>query len=377
MEDAFFGAEIDIEFERIAKDESCMVEECPFCKGKKYLRRKSSDVNKRFMQKISTPCPVCLGLGVTSVGSCSPYISSKHSLRVAFPAGTRPDYEITLSGYGNAVLKGLSFVPGDLKVVVEKVGPETDYVVSKSGVSLTVYLTPEEALNGFVFEKKYVDQMLRIDRSGKLTIPGAVVRIAGGGFPILGSRNNVSVGTQNIDPANTDAGTSTSTHASDPISNTSTSSPTSDVAIATIEAYSQIVRDDLLIIFELKDDDGDEEEEEEEGDTEDISNADDGNPFVSFLKRNGNSKTCASSSSSSSSANNGDDINNDSSSEFCESNTGATIPSSSGSGPIHISSQEDFDKIFGSQAAKRKSIMTRNMLLILKKKFGADSSRTP
>lgn len=168
---------------------------------------------------------------------------------IKFPPGTRPGHQITLPGLGNPCFREVDFAVGDLVLTVSTVGKDEGYDVTGDGVTLTVTMTPDEALDGFVYEKSYItdDEFIRIDRRGKVTIPGSTVHIKEMGFPIKNA-------------------TATST----------TSNTTSVSAAAgneTIPSPASMARDDLVIKFELEEESPEDKGEDTFPSTETVSPA--------------------------------------------------------------------------------------------------------
>ena len=74
---------------------------------------------------------------------------------------------------------------GDLTVVTEGIN-SNKFQVSQDGVFMTIYITPVEALVGFLREEQLFDEhWIRIDRRGKLTLPGKQIRLTGLGWPMV------------------------------------------------------------------------------------------------------------------------------------------------------------------------------------------------
>lgn len=73
----------------------------------------------------------------------------------------------------------------DLTVFTEGINTNK-FQVLLDGVLMTIYITPVEALAGFLREEKLFDEhRIRIDRRGKLTLPGNQIRLNGLGWPIF------------------------------------------------------------------------------------------------------------------------------------------------------------------------------------------------
>ena len=248
--EGFYGAVHTVTpAKRVVRDLGCPVLKCPLCGGTTQVARDATDPEMK--TAISSPCPKCRALGVITE-NCQPFTEvPTEPVAVTFPPGLRPGHEVRLPGLGNPCFQDGDFSVGDLVVTVESVGSDEGYNVTKDGVLLTVMMTPDEALNGFVYEKAYVsdDEFLRIDRRGKVTVPGSTVRLTNLGFPVKV-------------PAD-DALKHNST------SSNSDSEATSLTLVAEDEeegsgADNAPPRDDLVIKFELEDEAADEKADEDE-----------------------------------------------------------------------------------------------------------------
>jgi hypothetical protein len=186
IKEGFFGAVHSVTpAKRVVRDVTCPVVKCPLCGGTTQVARDANGL-EALKTSIVSPCPKCRALGVITE-SCQPFTEvPAEPVAVTFPPGVRPGHEVKLPGLGNPCFQDGDFAVGDLVVTVASVGTEEGYNVTKDGVLLTVTMTPDEALNGFVFEKAYVsdDEFLRIDRRGKVTVPGSTVRVPHLGFPV-------------------------------------------------------------------------------------------------------------------------------------------------------------------------------------------------
>lgn len=93
-------------------------------------------------------------------------------------------YRIGELEIGNFVLTINTFDFGELEVRADH-------------MAMTISLTPEDALNGFMLERKIVDdKYVHVNRTGKLTLPGTSVRLAGLGPPNIkapSSRNDLII----------------------------------------------------------------------------------------------------------------------------------------------------------------------------------------
>ena len=192
IKEAFLGTEVFVQpTKTVIRDKTCAVQKCPVCDGTTQVIKEVPD-SHIIKTSIVSPCPRCRALGVVTQ-DCQPFREvPSEPVAVSFPSGARPGHEIKLPGLGNPCFRDGDFTVGDLVVTVASVGKEQGYDVNSNGVTLTVTMTPDEALNGFIFEKEYVtdDEYLRIDRRGKVTVPGSTVRLEEMGFPIVKPGSN-------------------------------------------------------------------------------------------------------------------------------------------------------------------------------------------
>ena len=182
--DAFLGKHVEVDVERTVVDEGCRVATCQVCRGHKYLlsdgRSASSDT---LLQSAKTPCPVCLGLGIVTQDSCNPFKTIQQKIKHYFPPGFRPGYQAIFTSLGNMYYHDNHFHAGDFKLIIGDVESE-DFVIKADHVLLTIYLSPYQALNGFVAERGYIDGTLRVERVDKVTIPGSSIIMEGLGLPL-------------------------------------------------------------------------------------------------------------------------------------------------------------------------------------------------
>jgi len=123
FEDAVFGAERDIEFERDVECTTCSGEgapaggksECSTCGGIGQVRRSQGFFS------VQTTCPSCRGRGVTITNPCKPckgqgVTKEKRTLSVKVPAGVDSGLRLRVSEEGEGGAGGGS--PGDLYVIL-------------------------------------------------------------------------------------------------------------------------------------------------------------------------------------------------------------------------------------------------------------------
>jgi DnaJ-class molecular chaperone len=185
LNEAFYGKVVNIEYERVVENKACEVFTCALCKGTKFvLKGKSIDQGSSLEQKIIAPCPDCTGLGIETRNNCSPLMLIQETIDISFPPGCRPGHFVTTKLSGNTYYRNNMFNIGDLKLIIEFIEKD-NFIVEKDHVSLTLTLTPDQALNGFITEVPYMDQILRVERINKVTLPSSSIRLHGLGFPIV------------------------------------------------------------------------------------------------------------------------------------------------------------------------------------------------
>jgi hypothetical protein len=183
--EAFYGKVVNIEYERVIENKGCEVFTCGLCKGAKFvLQNKVGHPGSSLEQKVIAPCPDCIGLGIKARNNCSPLMLIQETIDVSFPPGCRPGHFVTTKLSGNTYYRNNMFNIGDLKLLIEFIEKD-NFTVEKDHVSLTLTLTPDQALNGFITEVPYMDQMLRVERVNKVTLPSSSIRLEGLGFPII------------------------------------------------------------------------------------------------------------------------------------------------------------------------------------------------
>ncbi|HNT30497.1 MAG TPA: molecular chaperone DnaJ, partial [bacterium] len=128
FEEAIFGVEKQIEFERIETcttckgsggDPSSKVNTCATCKGQGQIQQNQQSLFGQFVQVIT--CPKCRGAGKTYEKSCSACAGrgnkeQRAKLKVRIPPGVEEGNRIRLSGEGEAGSKGGP--SGDLYVML-------------------------------------------------------------------------------------------------------------------------------------------------------------------------------------------------------------------------------------------------------------------
>ncbi len=112
IEEAFFGVQKNITFDRIVIDDQCKTKLCEYCKGKLYVKTTKLynndgdqlgnnikiSMNKNHLYKeLIIPCPVCLTGGLVT-DSCVPYKKIQEEISVKFPPGSYDGYQIIIPG---------------------------------------------------------------------------------------------------------------------------------------------------------------------------------------------------------------------------------------------------------------------------------------
>ena len=73
---------------------------------------------------------------------------------------------MVLKSSGNAYFQDNNFLMGDLRVIIQSVEND-NFIVKKDHVSLTLLLTPHEAVNGFIYET-FVESFDKVEGTNKL-----------------------------------------------------------------------------------------------------------------------------------------------------------------------------------------------------------------
>lgn len=193
FEEAVFGTEIDLEFDRLEMCETCSGTgaaegsspvTCSQCNGTGEVRQ----VQQTFLGSIVgvTPCPRCGGRGTTIEHKCSKCdgsgrIRKRAKLNVKIPAGVREGLQVQVRGEGDVGEIGAP--NGNLYVLID-VKPHTYFVRDENDIRLEIPISIVQATLG--------DKIIipTVDGDVELSIPagtqsGRIFRLRGRGFPRL------------------------------------------------------------------------------------------------------------------------------------------------------------------------------------------------
>jgi len=187
FEQAVFGVEIEIEYDRLKSCEDCHgaggdgVRTCPQCGGSGQVRRSSGFFS------IATACSACSGEGTVIDNPCrscggSGTVRSRQKLKVTVPPGMDPDRRIRLEGQGNSGPKGAP--AGDLYVYIH-VRPHQYFERHDYDLYCVLPISMTQAALGAEIWVKTLDH-----KKIKLKVPsgtqdGKMLRIRGEGVPVL------------------------------------------------------------------------------------------------------------------------------------------------------------------------------------------------
>ena len=211
FEDAVFGAEREIEFERIGRCEDCRgsgavngsrPSSCPECKGQGEIHRVQESLFGRFVNSalcsscggdgeiVTDPCPACRGRGLR-----------KDTVKrvVNIPGGVDEEHQIRLSGEGDAGVRGgpAGHLYLDLDIAEhEQFSRQRDHLV------YDLPLNPAQAALGTEVEVPTLDGDPIIIEVPPGTQPGHIFSSAGRGVPHLrgSGRGDLLVRTHVVTP---------------------------------------------------------------------------------------------------------------------------------------------------------------------------------
>lgn len=153
---------------------NCPIVRCRVCFG--VGKVSAQHTGPLLTQHLTSPCPACAGFGYDTK-SCQLLKVEQKVVSVNLPPGCRPGFHVVLKGEGHEVVENLSKVVGDLEVTIDSV-KSGNFKLLQNSVELTIVMSVEEALRGFVYEEPYVEgRTLRIDRMDKLTIPDSKITL--------------------------------------------------------------------------------------------------------------------------------------------------------------------------------------------------------
>lgn len=164
-----------------AKDRNSMAT-CSTCRGSGYVRQ----VKNTFLGQMqtTTACPTCNGSGQMVTANCSACrgegrVYHDDTLDLQIPAGVAEGMQLSLSGKGNAGLKGGP--PGDLLIIIEEISHEH---LKRDGDNLhyDLYLNFADAALGTSIEVPTIDGKAKVKIPAG-TMAGKILRLQGKGLP--------------------------------------------------------------------------------------------------------------------------------------------------------------------------------------------------
>jgi molecular chaperone DnaJ len=164
-----------------AKDRNSMAT-CSTCRGSGYVRQ----VKNTFLGQMqtTTACPTCNGSGQMVTANCSACrgegrVYHDDTLDLQIPAGVAEGMQLSLSGKGNAGLKGGP--PGDLLIIIEEIAHEH---LKRDGDNLhyDLYLNFADAALGTSIEVPTIDGKAKVKIPAG-TMAGKILRLQGKGLP--------------------------------------------------------------------------------------------------------------------------------------------------------------------------------------------------
>lgn len=182
IENAIMGTTLAYEIERQLVNQDCERIVCPHCRGSKSVTHFRSTKTSR--RSVTFPCPICGGTGFVSANGCESFHGVKSQVVVSVPPGVRTGESFTTPQLGNQIYVDQTVVTGDFILNIGNI-TTGNYSLAADHLELSVWLGPDEALNGFEMDVPYISgiQRIHIDRRGKLTPPGTKVRLPGLGLP--------------------------------------------------------------------------------------------------------------------------------------------------------------------------------------------------
>lgn len=164
-----------------AKDRNSMAT-CSTCRGSGYVRQ----VKNTFLGQMqtTTACPTCNGSGQMVTANCSACrgegrVYHDDTLDLQIPAGVAEGMQLSLSGKGNAGLKGGP--PGDLLIIIEEIAHEH---LKRDGDNLhyDLFLNFADAALGTSIEVPTIDGKAKVKIPAG-TMAGKILRLQGKGLP--------------------------------------------------------------------------------------------------------------------------------------------------------------------------------------------------
>lgn len=164
-----------------AKDRNSMAT-CSTCRGSGYVRQ----VKNTFLGQMqtTTACPTCNGSGQMVTANCSACrgegrVYHDDTLDLQIPAGVAEGMQLSLSGKGNAGLKGGP--PGDLLIIIEEI-PHEHLKRDGDNLHYDLYLNFADAALGTSIEVPTIDGKAKVKIPAG-TMAGKILRLQGKGLP--------------------------------------------------------------------------------------------------------------------------------------------------------------------------------------------------
>ena len=211
LEEAVFGGEQEIEFDRVARCEECRGSggapgtkpiTCPECNGQGEVRRVQESLFGRFVN--AALCPRCAGDGEVVSEPCAECrgrgLHREHVSRVVnVPAGVDEEHQIRLSGEGDA---GQRRGPAGNVYLEIEVEPHKQFTRQRSHLVYELPLNPAQAALGADVEVPTIDGERVPLEVPPGTQPGHVFTVRGYGVPHLrgSSRGDLLVHTHVVTP---------------------------------------------------------------------------------------------------------------------------------------------------------------------------------
>ena len=168
-----------------AKDKNA-VSTCPTCKGSGYVRK----IQNTFLGQMQTTgtCNTCKGTGTTVTSNCpnckgEGTTYGEEMIEIQIPAGVSEGIQLSMSGKGNAGMKGGS--SGDLLITIEEI-PHEFLQRDNMNIMFELYVNFVDAAIGTKIEVPTIEGKV------KITIPpgtqsGKIFRLQGKGLPSVQS----------------------------------------------------------------------------------------------------------------------------------------------------------------------------------------------
>ena len=192
LADIVHGVEKTVKINKFVTCPECMgkgaaseadIKTCDHCRGTGMI----TQVKQTFLgtMQTSSPCPYCGGTGKKITNPCrkcsgSGLVKNAEEITFKIPAGVADGMQLTIQGKGNAARNG--GVPGNLLVVIEEDGRNTDFERDGNDLIHTLYISVPDAILGCTVEVPSADGKLKI-KIEPGTQSGKVLRLRGKGIP--------------------------------------------------------------------------------------------------------------------------------------------------------------------------------------------------